>query len=54
MIRSLLIKVDGFESADNFEKFINETNVLLKNSETKRFKLKYGDKFEKSSIVKQT
>ena len=48
LFRSSLVKVDGFSSPDEFEKFVNETNkianLLLKQKDPERFKYKYGDK----------
>ena len=48
IFRSSLIKVDGFNGPDEFEKFVKEVNfkanLLLKEKDPKRFKLKYGDR----------
>ena len=58
LFRSSLVKVDGFKSPVEFENFVNETNVkanlLLKERDPARFKYKYGDDADKSSLVKQT
>ena len=57
--RSSLIKVDGFNNADEFEKFVNEANVkanmLLKQRDPNRFEYKYGKRTgSKETFVKQT
>jgi hypothetical protein len=53
-----LVKVDGFKSPEEFEKFVNETtvkaNLLLKENNPERFKYKYGNKGSESFLVKQT
>ena len=58
LFRSSLIKVDGFTGPEEFEKFVNETNVkanlLLKQKDPKRFEFKYGKNAEGRSLVKQT
>jgi magnesium-protoporphyrin IX monomethyl ester (oxidative) cyclase len=58
LFRSSLIKVDGFNSADEFEKFVNETNkkanLLLKKKDPERFNYKYGENSDESALVKQT
>ena len=58
MYRSSLIKVDGFNSPDEFEKFVNEANVksnkLLKKNDPKRFQMKYGTDTGERTFVKQT
>jgi Fe-S oxidoreductase len=58
LYRSSLIKVDGFTGSEEFEKFVNETNIkanlVLKQKNPKRFELKYGKNEDKSSLVKQT
>jgi len=58
LYRSSLVKVDGFKGPDEFEKFVNETNIkanlLLKQKDPERFKYKYGSKSGESSLVKQT
>jgi len=58
LFRSSLIKVDGFTSPEEFEKFVNETNIkanlLLKQKDKKRFEYKYGKNAEGKSLVKQT
>ena len=58
LYRSSLIKVDGFTGSEEFEKFVNETNIkanlVLKQKDPKRFELKYGKNENKSSFVKQT
>jgi hypothetical protein len=56
--RSSLIKVDGFAEPDEFEKFVNETNIkanlLLKEKDPERFKYKYGDKTGDRNFQRQT
>jgi hypothetical protein len=46
-LSSSLLKVDGFNGPKEFEKFVNDVNIkanlLLKENDSKRFKLKYGD-----------
>ena len=58
LYRSSLIKVDGFNNSDEFEKFVNEAtlkaNSMLKTNDPKRFAYKYGKNSEKSALVKQT
>ena len=55
LLRSSLIKVDGFNSPEEFEKFTDEVNrkgnLMLKEKDPARFKLKYG--VNDSSIVHQ-
>jgi len=58
LFRSSLVKVDGFKGPEEFEKFVNETNIkanlLLKQKDPERFKYKYGSNADESSLVKQT
>lgn len=58
LYRSSLIKVDGFNSPETFENFVNETNkkanLLLKGKDIERFKYKYGSETKDSDFVKQT
>ena len=58
LYRSSLVKVDGFKSPEEFEKFVNETNLkanlLIKEKDSKRFELKYGSNVKESSLLKQT
>ena len=58
LFASSLIKVDGFNSPDEFEKFVNETNIkanlLLKERDPARFLLKYGKNNSVKDFVKQT
>jgi anaerobic magnesium-protoporphyrin IX monomethyl ester cyclase len=58
LFRSSLVKVDGFNGPDEFEKYVNETNVaanmLLKKNDPKRFEYKYGKDSLESALVKQT
>ena len=58
LYRSSLLQVDGFDSADQFEKFVSEANfkannMLLENN-PERFKLKYGESSDESTLHKQT
>ena len=45
-----MFKVDGFNGPEEFEKFVKEVNfkanLLLKDKNPERFKLKYGDRAE--------
>ena len=57
LYRTSLIKVDGFDSASQFEEFVSQVNlkannILLKN-DPERFKLKYG-KIDINTLQKQT
>jgi len=58
IFRSSLIKIDGFNGSEEFERFVNEINIkanlLLKNKDPKRFESKYGDKVEKHNFQRQT
>jgi len=58
LFRSSLIKVNGFSSPNEFEKFVNETNIkanlILKHKDPKRFEYKYGKGANESSLAKQT
>ena len=58
LFRSSLVKVNGFKGPDEFEKFVNETNIkanlLLKKSDPKKFQLKYGANQDEFSLMKQT
>ena len=57
MLRSSLIKVDGFSGPEEFEKFVNEANtkanLLLKERDLKRFKYKYGEKADKANHLQR-
>ena len=48
MLRSSLVKVNGFKGPEEFESFVNEANkkanLLLKARDPKRFNYKYGEK----------
>ncbi|MBS83219.1 MAG: hypothetical protein CMD65_03695 [Gammaproteobacteria bacterium] len=56
--RESLIKVDGFSSPYEFEKFVRETNkkanLLLKQNDPERFKYKYGSDADETSLIKQS
>ncbi len=58
LYRSSLIKVDGFQSAYEFENFVTNVNLkansLLKDKNPERFKLKYGSDVSEKNLVKQT
>tara|TARA_B100002051_G_C16743417_1_gene645830 strand:- start:127 stop:1641 length:1515 start_codon:yes stop_codon:yes gene_type:complete len=58
LYRSSLIKVDGFQSASEFENFVTNVNLkansLLKDKNPERFKLKYGSDVSEKNLVKQT
>ena len=58
LFRSSLVKVDGFNNPDEFEKFVNDANkkanLLLKKVNPKRFEYKYGKNSTESALVKQT
>ena len=58
LFRSSLVKVDGFNGPDEFEKYVNEANtnanLLLKKSDPIRFEYKYGKNSLKNALVKQT
>jgi len=58
LYRSSLIKVDGFNNSDEFEKFVNEAtlkaNSILKEKDPQRFQLKYGKDSSDTSLIKQT
>ena len=58
LFRSSLVKVDGFNNPDEFEKFVNDANkkanLLLKKVNPKRFEYKYGKNSLDSALVKQT
>ena len=52
--RSSLIKVDGFNNADEFEKFVNEANVkanMLLKKNPNRFEYKYGKRTEAKKLL---
>ena len=55
-LRASLVNVDGFQSPEEFEKFVDNTNrkanLLLKTRDSERFELKYG--VNDSSIIHQT
>jgi anaerobic magnesium-protoporphyrin IX monomethyl ester cyclase len=58
LFRSSLVKVDGFNGPDEFEKYVNEANtnanLLLKKSDPIRFEYKYGKNSLENALVKQT
>ena len=58
MYRSSLVRVPGFSSPEEFERFVTETNVkansLLKERDPERFKQKYGANAGERSLVKRT
>jgi len=58
MYRSSLVRVPGFDSPEEFERFVTETNVkansLLKERDPERFEQKYGKNTDEKSLLKQT
>ena len=56
--RNSLIKVDGFKGPREFERFIHETNIqanlLLKEKDPDKFRWKYGEGADDTSLMKQT
>ena len=58
MYRSSLVKVNGFSGPKEFEKFVTEANIkanmILKEKDPSRFKLKYGENSDERSFIKQT
>ena len=58
VVRSSLVKVDGFTGPDELENFVNEANqkanLMLKTKDPKRFEYKYGRDSEANALVKQT
>ena len=58
LLRSSLIKVNGFSGPEEFEKFVNETNMkanlLLKERDPERFKYKYGVNAKDHHLQRQT
>ena len=58
LFRSSLVKVNGFNGPEEFEKFVNDANkkanLMLKHKDPKRFEYKYGKNSEESALVKQT
>jgi len=58
MFRSSLVKVDGFDSPEQFEQFVTETHVkanrLLQKQDPERFKTKYGADTSERMLVKQS
>jgi radical SAM superfamily enzyme YgiQ (UPF0313 family) len=58
MYRSSLVRVPGFSSPEEFERFVNETNIranaLLRERNPERFRQKYGANADERSLVKQT
>jgi len=55
--RNSLIKVDGFKSAEEFEKFVDKTNIaanlLLKQKNLKEFNKKYGEGVDHRTLIHQ-
>lgn len=56
--RSSLIKVDGFSSSEEFEKYVTEANIrcnkILAEKDPVRFRKKYGSDADERSMIKQT
>ena len=57
-MRSSLLKVDGFDDPESFEKFVYDANIkanlLLKEKDPKRFTYKYGKNVTERTLMKQT
>ena len=57
-LRTSLIKVDGFDNPQDFEKFVYDANIkanlILKQNNPKRFEYKYGKNADETSLMKQT
>ena len=57
-LRTSLIKVDGFDKPQDFEKFVYDANIkanlILKQNNPKRFEYKYGKNADETSLMKQT
>jgi len=58
MYRSSLVKVAGFDSPEEFERYVTEVNIqcnrLLAEKDPERFKRKYGAETSERHLVKQT
>ena len=56
--RSSLVKVDGFDTPQQFEKFVDEANIkanlLFKEKDPEAFKHKYGANVDHSALIHQT
>ena len=57
LLRSSLVKVDGFSSPEEFEKYVNEknmeANLLLKENNPERFNYKYGGNVDDQSLFQR-
>ena len=57
-LRSSLLKVDGFDTPQEFEKFVYDANIkanlVLKEKDPARFAYKYGKNVTERSLMKQT
>ena len=55
MYRSSLVQVDGFKNPEEFEKFVNESNIkanlMLKENDPERFIQKYGKDQVKNPLL---
>jgi len=58
LYRTSLVKVDGFDSPEEFERFVTETNIranrLLEQRDPERFRQTYGPNPTEQLLVKQT
>ena len=56
--RNSLIKVDGFNNPEDFEKWVHELNIkfnlILKEKDPKKFEWKYGKKWSERDLMRQT
>ena len=56
--RNSLIKVDGFDNPEDFEKWVHELNIkanlILKEKDPKKFEWKYGKKATERDLMRQT
>lgn len=57
-LRKSLIRVDGFDNPESFEKFVYDANIkanlILKKTNPERFAYKYGNNVTEKSLMKQT
>ena len=55
--RNSLVQVDGYKSGEEFQKFVDDTNIaanlLLKQKNEQEFTRKYGENFNNASLVHQ-
>ena len=57
-VQGSLLKVDGFNNPQSFEKFVYDANIkanlLLKEKDPEKFTYKYGKDATERSLMKQT